>query len=189
MFEQHPPIIGQRHIDLRCRVEIAVERAAQILLPRKISAVADPDRQRGRPQLPPDLDTLDVVLDRLLACRLQRRSERAGIVAIGLPRLVLKRVAVNRIEPEAKARSFFAQRGIIADLVHGKWGETRGVTVESWLTTAQSASFSWIFVGSPAIGNFAKRVPPRPDPQLGTATEKLATLALIESISKPRRFN
>src|SRR6478735_5345698 len=44
-----------------------------------------------------------------------------------------------------------------------------------------------MLVGSPGMGNFANRVPPRPAPQLGTATEKLATFAVTSQISTPRR--
>ena len=36
-------------------------------------------------------------------------------------------------------------------------------------------------------GNLAKRVPPRPAPQFGTATEKFATRSFIPSIAIPDR--
>jgi len=44
-----------------------------------------------------------------------------------------------------------------------------------------------MLVGSPAIGKRAKRVPPRPEPQVGMATEKAATRALMSSMLVPRR--
>src|SRR5271167_1838392 len=42
-------------------------------------------------------------------------------------------------------------------------------------------------IGSPGIGNLAKRVPPTPRPQVGTATAKAFTLSLTWSIERPRR--
>ena len=56
----------------------------------------------------------------------------------------------------------------------------------AWMT-AQSSSFSWMLVGSPGMGNLAKRVPPTPTPQLGTATAKLLIFSLTVSMATPRR--
>jgi len=44
-----------------------------------------------------------------------------------------------------------------------------------------------MLVGSPAIGNLAKRVPPTPTPQLGMATAKPFSAALTVSMETPRR--
>ena len=51
--------------------------------------------------------------------------------------------------------------------------ETRGVARQSWWIAAQSSSFSHTSRGSPGPGKRAKRVPPVPTPQEGTATSKL----------------
>jgi hypothetical protein len=65
--------------------------------------------------------------------------------------------------------------------------ETRGVApVKRWMT-AQSSSLSKMLRGSPDPGKRAKRVPPVPTPQDGTATEKAAAFALIFSMSMPER--
>ena len=51
----------------------------------------------------------------------------------------------------------------------------------SWFTTAASSSFSWMVIGSPGTGNLAKRVPPTPRPQVGTATREGLHLVLHQS--------
>ena len=95
---------------------------------------------------------------------------------------------------EAMAAAYRSSKGSMAerlmdalDAGQSKGGDTRGVMRHSCWTTPQSSSFSNTFVGSPAMGKRANRVPPRPTPQLGRATEKLATRALTASISRPRR--
>ena len=57
-------------------------------------------------------------------------------------------------------------------LSHGMCSETAGVARTSWKIRAQSSSFSWMSRGSPGPGKRAKRVPPVPTPQEGTATVK-----------------
>ena len=57
--------------------------------------------------------------------------------------------------------------------------ETVGVAPVSWWMTAQSSSLSKMSRGSPGPGKRAKRVPPVPTPQEGTATSKAATFSLI----------
>ncbi len=47
MFQQHPPIVGQRRIDLSCSLQIAVQAAGEVLLAREVGAVADPDGEVG----------------------------------------------------------------------------------------------------------------------------------------------
>ncbi len=69
----------------------------------------------------------------------------------------------------------------------GKCGETRGVQRTRRWITAQSSSFSNTLRGSAGPGKRAKRVPPVPTPQLGTATAKAAARAVIASMSTPER--
>ena len=69
----------------------------------------------------------------------------------------------------------------------GMCSETVGVApVSSWMT-AQSPSLSKMSRGSPGPGKRAKRVPPVPTPQDGTATAKAATRDFTASTSMPRR--
>ncbi|MCY1311788.1 hypothetical protein D9M70_621360 [compost metagenome] len=72
-------------------------------------------------------------------------------------------------------------------LSHGMWSEMVFVAWVSWAMTAQSSILSKMSRGSPVPGNLAKRVPPVPTPQEGTATENFATLALTASMAMPRR--
>ena len=57
--------------------------------------------------------------------------------------------------------------------------ETVGVAPVSRWMTPQSSSLSKMSRGSPGRGSGAKRVPPVPTPQEGTATPKPATRSLI----------
>ena len=66
VLQQHAPVSRQCRIDTRGRLEIAIERARQILLTGKVAAIADPDRDRFGAELLADADALDVVLDGLL---------------------------------------------------------------------------------------------------------------------------
>ena len=120
MFQQHPPIVGECCIDLCRSFQIAVERTPQILLAGKVGAIANPDGQIGRANFLPDLDALDIMLDRLLARSLQCRGERTGVVAVRLPGLILKRVRIDRIETKAETFRLLAKRRIVANLVPRK---------------------------------------------------------------------
>ena len=117
VLEQHAPVVGQRAIDRRGRIEIAVERARQARLAGEIRAVADPHRQRLRAQRAADLDALDIVGDRLLAHRLVGMGERAELVRQRLARLVLEGVGVDGVERETVALRRLAQLGVVLDLV------------------------------------------------------------------------
>ena len=72
-------------------------------------------------------------------------------------------------------------------LSHGMCSDTVGVARVSWLMTAQSSSLSKMSRGSPGPGKRAKRVPPVPTPQDGTATWNAATLSRMASMAMPRR--
>ena len=81
----------------------------------------------------------------------------------------------------AFANSFSSLKSLT--LSHGKWGETFSVIPTRSFITAQSSIFSKILFGSPIPGNLAKRVPPVPTPQVGTATWNFLIFSLISWIS------
>src|SRR5215472_12927150 len=117
VLEEYPPVSRERRDDLAHRVNIAVERLGQIRLAGKVRAVGDPDGQRFRTELAADLDAFDVVRDRLSAHTRISMRQRAELVRKLLPRLILERVGIDRVEDKAVHRSLFAQGGIVVDLV------------------------------------------------------------------------
>ena len=100
VFREQPPVRGQGGIDLGHRREIAVELLRQRGLAGEVRPVADPDRQRLRPQRAAKLDAVDVVRHRLRPGRRVGMAERAVAVAQPLVRLVLEGVRVHRVEAQ-----------------------------------------------------------------------------------------
>ena len=88
----------------------------------------------------------------------------------------------SKWRPSAPARSRSSAAGARSQ---GMWSDTAGVARLSCWITAQSSSFWRMPRGSPGPGNRAKRVPPVPTPQEGTATVKAATAAVTASMSTP----
>ena len=120
VLEEHPPVAGQARIDLGKRLEIPVEHPVEVRLAGEVGAVGDPDGQRLRAELLADLDTFEIMRDRLVAHGLRRVGQRAELVGEHLPRLVLKGVGIDRVEADAERLGEFGQRPIIADLVPGE---------------------------------------------------------------------
>jgi len=60
------------------------------------------------------------VLYRLLACRLRRIAQAAVLVRVCLTRLILKGVAVHRVEHETEIVSVLSERNEIVNFVPGK---------------------------------------------------------------------
>ncbi len=87
--------------------------------------------------------------------------------------LVLEGVRIDGVETEAVAAGDVAQRGGVADLVPGEVRRHRRRARVSWWITPQSSIFSSAPRGSPTP---AKRVPPVPAPQLGSATHTMDAL-------------
>jgi hypothetical protein len=124
-------IVGQRGIDVRCGVKIAVEAAAKVLLAGEVGAIANPHGEVGRAELAADLDAFDVVLDRLRPDLGVGRGQRSAGVAVRLAGLVLEGVRIDRIEAEPETGGFLAQGGVVAHLVPGEVRrDARGLAAE-----------------------------------------------------------
>src|SRR5437660_6869682 len=109
MLDKNPPIVGQRSVNLTHAFEIALERAAEVLLAGKIPAVADPDRVGFRAQRFPDLNAFEVVFDGLLAHQVFGMSKASEFVRVFLSWLILERVGVHRVEMQAALPGILAQ--------------------------------------------------------------------------------
>src|SRR5262245_51727070 len=59
VLDKHAPVVGQGFVNLAQAFDVAFERAAEMLLPRKIPAVADPHRVGLGAELLADLYALD----------------------------------------------------------------------------------------------------------------------------------
>ena len=86
-----------------------------------VDPVGEPHRQRRRAELLTELDAVDVVLDGSLANVRRRVGERAELVAdlaVGRGRrVVLERVRVHRVEPDAELVGVLAQRRRVVGVV------------------------------------------------------------------------
>jgi hypothetical protein len=67
VLDEQTPAGGKLAIDHAEAVEVALEGPAKVHLPGEVPAVANPHRVRARAQLHAELQTFDVVLDRLAA--------------------------------------------------------------------------------------------------------------------------
>jgi hypothetical protein len=101
-------------------VKVTLQRACEILLAGQVGAVADPDRERRRPELPSYVDARDIMCHRLRTDAGVGRRQAAVAVAVGLPRLVLERIGIYRVEPEPQRRRFFPQGTVILYLIPRK---------------------------------------------------------------------
>ncbi len=72
------------------------------MTPRKITAVADPDRVGLGAELLADLDALQVVLDGLLAHGVIGVRQASELVREFLSGMILKRVGVHGVEAQAQ---------------------------------------------------------------------------------------
>jgi hypothetical protein len=119
VLEEHAPVGRQRGVDLARAVQVAIEGAAEVLLAGEVAAVADPHRQRLAAELAPDLDALEIVLDRLRARGSVGVREAAELVAVSLALLVAEGVGVHGVEGQAGGGRGAAQLAPIAALVPG----------------------------------------------------------------------
>src|SRR6185503_12852484 len=109
VLDKDAPVVRQRRINLSHAFEIALQRAAKMLLARKIAAVTNPDGVGFRAQSRSDLDALKVVGDGLGAHRGIGMRETAKLVRMFLSGLVLERVRIHRIEMQSPPAGKLAQ--------------------------------------------------------------------------------
>ena len=184
---EQAPVLRQRRVDRLHRIEIALEAPREMRLAGKVRPVADPDGQRLGADRLADLDAFDVVLDRLArATPGIRVAQRAELVGLRLPGRVRRRCwsSWRRSRGRARRHGPCRRRGS-STLSHGICSDTLGVARVSCWITAQSSSLSKMLRGSPGPGKRAKRVPPVPTPQDGTATKNSATASVTASMSIP----
>ena len=97
------------------------ELAPEVGLPGVVDPVGEPHGERRRAELLAELDAIDVVLDGSLAHVGRRVGERAEFVAdlavCRGRRVVLERVRVHRIEPDAEVVGVLAQRRRVVGIV------------------------------------------------------------------------
>ncbi|MNK85174.1 hypothetical protein D3C87_1050480 [compost metagenome] len=114
------PVGGQGAVDVAHAVEVTFQRAAQIVLARKVGAIAHPHRQRRRAQRTPQFDAVDIVLDGLRAHGRAMRRQAAVFVRLRLSGLVLEGIRIDGVKAQAVSLGGLAQGGRVADLVPWK---------------------------------------------------------------------
>ena len=126
MLEEDEPVLRQFVIDRLERVHIAVEGGIEIGLAGEIRSIGDPYGERARAELAADLDTFEIVLDRLGAGARIGMGEGTEFVGAYLVFRILEGVGIHRIEGEIMGRRLLAQRAIVRDLVPGDMRRDRG---------------------------------------------------------------
>src|SRR5882762_10999760 len=90
VLDEESPIVGQRLVNLAHAFQVPGQGAPKMLLSGKVSAVADPNRDRFRAQCPADLNAFKIVGDSLAPYRGIRMGKTAEFVGKLLRRLILK---------------------------------------------------------------------------------------------------
>ncbi len=130
VLDQQQPVLRQRPVDGRGRVQVPLKGARQMLLARKVAAIADPQGQGVGPECLADADAIDVVRDRLSPHTGIGVCQATVLVGQRLPRPVLKGVGVDGIETEPESRRLLLQPRQILGPVPGemqrdRWRGTR----------------------------------------------------------------
>src|SRR3954470_19720042 len=102
VFDQQTPVMRERFIDVLKRIDGSIERAPEVLLPREIRAIAQPDNERIAAKRLAEFDAANVMLDSPSADRRIGVRKRTEFVRVLLATLILKGVRVHRIELEMK---------------------------------------------------------------------------------------
>ena len=114
VFQKHQPVVGQCLVNLAGAVHIPVERAAEMLLTRKIAAIAHPHGQGLGAQSLANFNAFHVVRDRLGPSGGIGVRQAAEFVAVRLPVLVGERVGVDCVKCQMGCLGGVAQFAPIA---------------------------------------------------------------------------
>src|SRR5688572_23935171 len=109
VLDEQAPAVRQGAINRSHAVEIAIQRPAKMELAGEIPAIADPHSVRLRPERSANLETFEVVLDRLPPHGRVGVAQAAKLVRAWLPWLILKSVRIRRFEKQPACLSDAAQ--------------------------------------------------------------------------------